>query len=231
MKTLELWWPLKHYVITQGFGGNATATYANGGLLGHPALDLVTTYNDVIRLAAEGTVYKTINFNNPNRSAYRAVMQIVELESSDDCYEITYGHCNDCLIETGHRKIGDPVASEGNTGEVYSNGVLVTEAEKQAGSTKGFHLHFQLRYCRKTRSYDPLKKYLSSPTDESKPYFDGANYYLVPNFGNGYNGCIDPTPFMNKRYAGDAQALFADLQNHINFARAELARLEELRSA
>jgi hypothetical protein len=70
MKTLELWWPLKHYVITQGFGGNDNASYAKGGLLGHPALDLVTTYNDVIRLAAEGSVYKTINFNNPSRGAY-----------------------------------------------------------------------------------------------------------------------------------------------------------------
>jgi hypothetical protein len=67
MKVLELWWSLKHYVITQGFGGNDNASYAKGGLLGHPALDLVTTYNDVIRLAAEGNVYKTINFNNPNR--------------------------------------------------------------------------------------------------------------------------------------------------------------------
>lgn len=209
---LILYWPLNHYVITQGFGGNDNESYKNGGLLGHPALDLVTVYDDIERFAQEGRVYKTINFGDSDLMRYRAVMQIVEFEDTLDCYEVTYGHCHDLLCKIGTVAAGDAAASEGNTGEVYTDGRLVTRLEKAAGSTKGTHLHFQLRYCRQTDKYDPTQKYLSSQEDESKPYFDGTYYYLVPHFYNGYNGCIDPTPFMQPTYAGNIPAELTALQ-------------------
>ena len=224
MKTLELYWPLEHYVISQRFGANANVMgYESGG---HPGMDLITTYGDTTRFAAEGPVYKTINFNNPDLMKYRAVMQLVEIDDSLDCYEITYGHCDKLLCPHGLAQISDPVATEGNTGEVYSGGRLITLAEKLAGSKAGFHLHFQLRYCRKVTTYDPTQHYLSSEQDQTKPYFDGRYYYVIPHFDNGCNGCIDPMPFMVSRSAREAGQIITGLKADLAFATSEIENLK-----
>jgi murein DD-endopeptidase MepM/ murein hydrolase activator NlpD len=224
MKSLELYAPLEHYIVSQRFGANPNINgYQSGG---HPGMDLVTTYGDTIRFAAEGPVYKTINFGNPDLMAYRAVMQIVELDDSLDCYEITYGHCDTLLCRHGLFQIGSLVATEGNTGEVYSGGRLVTLAEKQAGSKAGFHLHFQLRYCRKVTTYDPTQHYLSSEADQTSPYDDGRYYYSIPHYDNGANGCIDPMPFMVSRSAREAGQIITALKADLAFATSEVEKLK-----
>jgi murein DD-endopeptidase MepM/ murein hydrolase activator NlpD len=222
MKTLELYWPLEHFVISQRFGENPNVTgYSSGG---HPGMDLITTFGDIIRFAAEGRVYKTINFDNPDMMKYRAVMQLVELDDSLDCYELTYGHCINALCSHGLVQIGDSAATEGNTGEVYSGGRLVTGAEKVAGSRAGFHLHFQLRYCRKVLQVDPAHQYLCG--EDGKPYFDGTHYYLIPHFDNGTNGCIDPMPFMVPRSARETGEIYKTLTEQLEFARKEIEKLK-----
>jgi murein DD-endopeptidase MepM/ murein hydrolase activator NlpD len=228
MKSLELSWPLEHYVISQHFGENPNVTgYASGG---HPGMDLITTFGDIIRFAAEGPVYKTINFSNADLMKYRAVMQLVSLDNSLDCYEITYGHCDKLLCTHGLVQIGDPVATEGNTGLVYSGrpSKLVTSEEKQAGSHAGFHLHFQLRYCRKVLVVDPSLQYLSA--EDGQPYCDGRYYYSIPHYNNGCYGCIDPLPFMVARSARETGEIYKTLTEQLEFARKEIEKLK-LRSA
>ena len=217
MQTLELRWPLKHPVIAQRFGQNDSPTYTASGLRGHTGIDLVTAYGDVVRFAQDGRVYKFLNFNNPDLQAYRAVCQIVDLEGTDDCYEIHYGHCTKALCGIGSYKTGDAVGTEGNIGVVTSKYRVVTTEEKAAGSTAGTHLHFQLRYCRKVTAIDTLKRYLDDI--DGKPYFDGTYYYFVPNFENGYNGCIDPMPYMTDMYAGDAPVVISKLQQVIDLLK------------
>lgn len=126
---------------------------------------------------------------------YRAVCQLLVL---DDCVlEITYGHVNDILFTTGYPTIGQQLATVGNTGDVFSGQHEVTEAEKLAGSHAGAHLHFQVRYCQKSPTCN-TQKYHYLADENGTPYFDGS-YYLIPNYTNGYNGCIDPIPFLQKQ--------------------------------
>ncbi|MEK7992883.1 MAG: hypothetical protein AAB403_03665 [Planctomycetota bacterium] len=217
MKALELNWPLRDPIIAQRFGQNDSPTYAANGLRGHTGIDLVTSYGDTVRFAQDGRVYKFLNFNNPDLTKYRAVCQIIDLDGTDDCYEIHYGHCTKALCGLGPVETGDAAGLEGNIGVVTSKYRIVTTEEKLAGSTAGTHLHFQLRYCRKVTAIDPTKQYLDDLN--GKPYFDGKYYYFVPHYENGFNGCVDPLPYMTDMYAGDEAVVVSKLQQVIDLLR------------
>lgn len=180
--------PLKNGRITQSFGMNGNTTYARDGMMGHPAADLETSYKDTIVACADGVIYKVFNLDNPDLSKYRAVCQLINIGGID--YEVTYGHIIDAFVKSGFVKEGTTIASEGNTGEVFANGVAVTEAQKEQGSKAGTHLHWQMREVKKVKVVDPKKQYLQS--QEGGTYFDGEFYYEVPAYNNGYNGCVDP---------------------------------------
>ncbi len=204
---MKLYYPLKKFTFAQRFGQNANPSYAAGGLKGHTADDLTSYYDDTIFAAVDGLVYKIINANNPDLSKYRCVFQLVD--DGEKCYEVSYGHLDKILVREGfYAKVGDELAEEGNTGVVYAGGHYVTEAEKESGSKAGQHIHFQVRELRKVNYFDMTKNYISSSSSDTTPYKDSqGNYYLIPNYTNGYNGCIDPAPFYNGQYASDVKKL------------------------
>lgn len=190
---LKLTLPVKG-TISQNFGQNAVNYYENGGLAGHPGTDIVSFYGDVITNSIQNCnkqyIYSFLNKDNPNLMSYRAVCIIVETD--DGVFEITYGHVNTITASIGNGLFGSPLATEGNTGDVFVNGVEVTEAEKLAGSHAGAHVHFQVRRLNKVK-YATIH---SLSTDKGD-FIDGEGYhYDVPHYENGYNGCIDAMQFV-----------------------------------
>lgn len=202
MEKLELWYPLKNFTITQKFGANDNVYYSQNKLKGHPGIDMFSFWGDNIYLPQSGKIYKLLHKDDPNLMNYRAVCILVEGDNGvTDVTEITLGHCNSIECSLGESQTGTIVATEGNTGDVYSAGTLVTKAQKDAGSKAGSHLHLQLRPVERVQTTEAGKQYLLAGTDGTL-YNDGS-YYLVPLFDNGYNGCIDPMPFFNGKFAGD----------------------------
>lgn len=195
MSKLKLTLPVKGQ-ISQNFGDNGNSSYSGAGLKGHSGLDCVSRYNDTIESAVFSAnkqyVYSILHKDDVNLMNYRSVYQIVEAD--DGVFEVSYGHCNEInvvpILSTAY---GTPLATEGNTGAVYTGGVLVTLAQKQAGSTAGFHVHFQVRRLRKSKL--PTDKCLV--VANGNPFRDSDGFFFdIPTYSNGYNGCIDPIQFI-----------------------------------
>jgi murein DD-endopeptidase MepM/ murein hydrolase activator NlpD len=163
MKLLK---PIKGF-ITQRFGENANDWYKNHGLLGHPGIDFDGVDFTPIYASHNGEV-EVVNKTSKDPMKYKAVVQYFENEGVR--YEITYGHLSKIYVTRKQYVLeGEPIGLMGNTGEaVFSGGKQVTKKEKENGSQKGAHLHYQLR---------PVDKH---------------NNPLYPD--NGYRGCIDPMP-------------------------------------
>jgi murein DD-endopeptidase MepM/ murein hydrolase activator NlpD len=181
------------YQIAQKFGGNANLYYSQNGLKGHPGLDLAQAYDRSITASHDGLVYKILNQDNPDLSKYRAVCTIFEEDGY--VYEITYGHCNKIYTRVGDRvSAGDLVASMGNTGDVYSGGLSVPVSQRLTPPYPGTHLHLQLRKCVRVTSTQTGSQYLQA--QDGGLYHDKDGYIQVVDYENGFNGCIDPQPYL-----------------------------------
>lgn len=181
--------------ITQTFSQNANFSYENAGLMGHPAIDIVSYFGDAIKDSIVGYnkkyVYSILNKNNPDLMKYRAVCQIVEAD--DGVFEVIYGHCNDILCSIGPTTTHQSLATEGNTGSVFVGNEQVTEEQKENGSKAGTHVHFQIRRLRKSK----IPSLNSLTTDGIHDFIDPDGYHFdIPNYYNGFNGCIDPMQFI-----------------------------------
>lgn len=189
-------WPTDSHIIAQQFGGNANPLYAGQGLKGHPGTDIDAPWDAPIRSISrgQGYIYKKFNDGNPDLMKYRAICELVEF---DDCVvEITYGHCHTLLANVGFPTKGQIIATVGNTGEVYAGDHEVTEAEKEAGSQAGRHLHLQFRKCQKVAQKDSKTQYLQDASGNL--YMDSQGYsYAVPDYSNGFNGCFDGLPYLS----------------------------------
>ena len=177
---------------TQPFGGNATATYKAGGLLGHTGIDNSCGYGTSIKSYWDKEyVYKVLDVNNPanDGSGFTGVFTIVEQDGK--CFEFLYGHCNPSVTVGQTITKGTIIGTEANNGEVYSNGVSITLAMQKAGDTRGTHRHDQARLLKKVDVFDPTLKYISAPTGEAFSR-DGV-WYSTPDHNNGYSGCFDWT--------------------------------------
>jgi murein DD-endopeptidase MepM/ murein hydrolase activator NlpD len=173
--------------LTQGFAENANPYYKGVGLKGHTGHDFVIGYNKPIKASVSGEVYSLLKARN--KDGYQAIYQIVD--DGDFSYEVSYGHLNDFNVKAGlYVNAGDIIGFEGNYGECYSGGVRVPLSEKDSG--KGSHLHFQFRKCIRVKKTSQGKKYIL--TSRGKLKREGF-YYEIVDYDNGYNGCIDPSPF------------------------------------
>jgi murein DD-endopeptidase MepM/ murein hydrolase activator NlpD len=185
---MKLNYPLISGYISQKFGANANSLYKSQGLKGHTAVDFQSTYNDTILPAIEAPVYSLMNENNPDPMKYRAVFQIYD--DIDFSYEISYGHCNKISCKEG--QIPQVIGTEGNTGDCYVEGRLVTKEEKLQGSTQGFHLHFQVRKCKRV----PKRGSGHYLRNSGGFYRKDGLFYEIVDYDNGYNGCVDPLQFL-----------------------------------
>jgi len=200
MQKLQVYLPYDKKFITQRFGENGNPSYARDGLKGHTAYDWGVPWGTPIPNCVEGLyVYSLLNKDNPDPTRYRAVCGIVETDNGG-VYEITYGHCSAITAEVGKTyKVGDVIAKVGNTGDVWVGAHEVTKAERQQGSQAGAHLHGpQIRVLKKTRYTSTYKNYLYD--DKGFLCINGW-YYGVPDYDNGYNGCVSLRSFSTEKVA------------------------------
>jgi murein DD-endopeptidase MepM/ murein hydrolase activator NlpD len=220
--TLSLYLPFPLSTVSQKFGENANASYAQDGLKGHTSYDFAVPWGTPIRACVDGPVYSVMHKNDPDPSQYRAVFQLVQL--GDICCEVSYGHMNDIYVEPGQTvKAGDVIGTVGNTGPVHHNGIAVTKAERLAGSHAGAHLHGpQVRPTRRVKV--TARGQLLS--DGFGVLQDADGYYFeVIDYGNGFNGCIPPT--FNGILAENVQKLSALYTKLIPILQQWLAALQK----
>ena len=189
-------------VVTQLFGGNANPSYKGVGLRGHTGEDTDNGFGSVIHSPFDMYVYKVLTPANPARdgSGFTGVFGIVD--DGIECFEYLIGHCNPTVSQGTHIAAGTQIGTEANHGMVYEGGVQITLAMQQAGDKRGAHRHNQKRPVLKVRHTQPGFTYLDLYSDSpAGSIFYDANgfYYQAWNYGNGYNGCIDPAKSVFQR--------------------------------
>lgn len=200
-KTLQVYLPAPKSLIAQRFGDNANPSYAASGLKGHTAYDWALPYGaPILNCVADAYCYSLMHQNDPVLMDYRAVFFVVETETG--IYEISYGHCSDFVAEVGKTyQVGDVIAHVGNTGPCYVGQHLVTEAEKDAGSHAGAHLHGpQIRPVRKVPAMRAGYDYIF---DSNGQFQKDGFYYEVINYNNCYHGCVSLRNFSTEIIASD----------------------------
>jgi len=85
------------------------------------------------------------------------------------------------------------IGYEGNYGDVYQGGTQVTKEERLNGSTRGSHVHFQIRPVIPEKTIVSGEHYLNGKNG-SRVKFEQM-YLRVALKDNGYNGCTDPAPY------------------------------------
>lgn len=190
---MKLYFPYKTIkYISQYYSENLNDYYKNNGLAGHGALDIVGNHRENIYASCDGFVYSIINKDNSDLSKYRAVYQLIEEDGI--AYELSYGHLMDIYVQPNtFVKRGTLIGTQGNTGNVFVGGKEVTTEMKKNNSSAGSHLHFQLRLLKPVNYFDQSKAHLYN---QSGLFKKDGNFYQIPEFDNGYNGCIDPKPFL-----------------------------------
>lgn len=196
---MELYEPFSRAKISQLFGQNANTLYSGQGLKGHTSIDYdVPCGTPVVNLAKDAFCYSVMNKDNSNLDKYRAVFTLVE--DNEFAYEVSYGHADTILAVPGKTyKVGQVLMTSGNTGDVYTNGVKVTQETRRKGGCPGGHLHGpQVRKCKLVSRKSPKKHYL---TDANGILKYKGKYVEVVDYENGYNGCEDPMLYYNGKLA------------------------------
>lgn len=185
--------PFKKWVVTQRFAQNLNSYYKEGGFAGHQGLDIVAVGDDTILNAIDDAYcYSVVNKDNPDLMRYRAVYTLVEIDGL--YFEISYGHLDKIFAEVGQTlRLGEAIGLQGNTGDVAVGGKKVTLAEKQGGSQKGEHLHWQFRLVKPVVVKDRKKHYLQ---DANGTFKKDHQYYEIVDYTNGFNGCVDGSPYI-----------------------------------
>lgn len=182
--------------IGQGFGGNATETYQQGGLLGHTGIDNFCGYGTPIyAYHDEAYVYKVLTKENPSNDGTGFTGIFCIIDNGIEVFEFLYGHCDPSVKVGDIIKKGDLIGTEANNGEVYagsgtkdSDFIRITLAMQKAGDHRGAHRHDQKRILKKVKNWNSKDHFLS---DVNASYFKDGYYYMIPYYNNGYNGCVN----------------------------------------
>jgi hypothetical protein len=179
----------------QGFGQNADPFYSQGGLKGHPGVDIHCGYGTPILSPFNMYAYSVIGTDSPllGPEGYTQVGGIVTTPL--ETFEWVIGHC-DPTIQPGPVTKGQQVATEANHGPVYDGNTLITLAMQKAGDRRGAHRHYQKRPVLKVTQTGSGTYLLNA-----YGYFKDAQgfYYQVYSPNNGYQGCTDWTlPLFNR---------------------------------
>ena len=174
--------------FAQAFAANANDSYALGGLKGHTGVDWHCGFGTDILSDFDGYVYKVLTPALPanDGSGFTGVFMIVN--DGIELFEWLVGHCNPTVTEGMYVRKGDKIGTEANHGTVFEGGVQITLAMQQAGDQRGAHRHYQKRPVVKSKT--TTGQCLTN--HQGGAYYDG-NYYNIPWYSNGFNGCVDPT--------------------------------------
>lgn len=204
-KSLQVYLPAPKSLITQRFGDNANISYKRDGLRGHTSYDFGMAYGaPIYNCTPDAYCYSRMHEGDTYLNNYRALFFLVETEIG--IYEVSYGHVSGFVADVGETyQVGDIIGYVGNTGTVFAGNHEVTEKEKEAGSHAGAHLHGpQIRVLRKDKKRLPSTQYITTIDGYLKK--DGF-YYAIPNYNNGYNGCVSLAPFSTETLASDFKTI------------------------
>lgn len=178
---LKLFYPTTPWYVTQKFGETAYLEYykKNGiTFTGHNGMDVIAEHGEPVRASHDGTAYYQID-----QSAGHGVVIITDKEydygEGQSYYKTIYWHlCNPDIDP----QFKSPLYNKNpNIGTPVKIGQIIGYADS-TGISNGSHLHWGL-----------------------KPVLKGENPNAWGNAeqNNGYQGAIDPSPYLVGMYAGD----------------------------
>lgn len=186
MKEFTLQFPIKPnsqngiIQLTQGFGENLNNFYKDWGLNGHNGLDFSVSHcqngEAYILSAMDGYVIsdKTIQSDSKGRFV-STISDPVMINGKEAKVECCYFHLKEARVS-----VTDPLEKSwfwGTPTRKIKAGMLIGISDNTGEYTTGPHLHFHIRiYWKK-----------------------GTGYYM-PDYSNGYDGCIDPMPFFRDNH-------------------------------
>ena len=166
--------------ITSRFAG--TESYREWS---HTGIDFMSRFRGPIYALADGVVYK-IKYGSSNLQEFRTVYQICETPLGP--MEVAYVHIWEIKAIEGFMPQGSFIATEGNTGKVFSGGIEVRPDQKPSG--RGAHLHASVRPLTRTLKIEPGEHYIRN-LDLTKYKDEDGNYYKITHKDNGSRGWID----------------------------------------
>ena len=199
MQTNKPLFPVRKGTIVQGFGANAefyAKRFPSLGDGGHQGVDIISFHGDDILLTKDLNIYKVadwITLGIEGVAHGYGFNGITPPDENGICEEYICWHMMSNLkVKAGQfYKQGEVAGREGQSGDVYSNGVRVPDNKKGKPPYPGTHLHFGKRIVQKTNNPRPGDVFLTNR--DKTPYVDKDGYmYRVMNYDNGHQGFVDP---------------------------------------
>lgn len=172
---LQLYPPLKKVLITQHFGENP-GFYADpkfGGIIGHNGLDLAAHHGDPVYASHDGLASFQIDSGGGHGVVIITNGLFEEVDGTQNYFKTIYWHLCDSLKEP---QFASPFQDKTGFTPVKC-GDLIGYADNTGAST-GDHLHFGLKTVALGEAW--------------------GTYYNT-NQHNGYNGAIDPEPYLTEK--------------------------------
>lgn len=126
---LELWYPVKPYIVTQPFGVNKSL-YSKYGIEGHNGIDLVATHGQLVFASHDGEVTYAGVDGAEGWGVVLRTLEPVEYNGGKAYIKSVYWHLiKDIPVKAGQKvKTGDLIGYADNT-----------------GASTGDHLHFAIK--------------------------------------------------------------------------------------
>jgi murein DD-endopeptidase MepM/ murein hydrolase activator NlpD len=195
--------PIKRIMFGYGAGGIGAEYYKQTVGHYHSGVDYSNGYGTPVITENYGIVYK-INTPDQSDSGWQGVYVLVP-DVKYGWVEECFGHLSRVDVKVGQVvREGQQIGLEGNKGEVYSGGKLITKAMQMAGSKAGSHTHYQIRPVKPVVKPKATKHYLNGLskhgyTDKNGRYRDGRGLYWEIQKTNDTNGCVDPFEFIGQK--------------------------------
>lgn len=202
--------------ITQGFGQNKNAIFYQS--CGHTGVDEVQGYGSPICALKYGHVYKILDNMRPanDGSGYWGIF-IIAKEKDGSYSEWQIGHPSKILCKVGDKvEPWTVVGEEGNRGQVFSGGRVITKAEQDAGVKDGSHRHWNKKKLirRSAFEHDRLPgPFLTQFGPVMAHYRDEEGYYYeIVDARNSCNGSVDPMKDLDEGYKVVSERFKAEIK-------------------
>lgn len=184
-------YPLKPYGVNQIFGVNGAYYRSHGiNISGHNGIDLRAKHGQPVYAAHDGIAY----FETDNSGGEGVVLitnEPFDHHTGQAFYKSIYWHLCDYakepvfkspVLDYQQKNHGKPMPTK--------KGDLIGYADN-TGLSEGDHTHFGLKAIKP-----------GSPIDDGQDAADvGIGNWVTLDYGNGYLGAIDPTPYFTGLYA------------------------------
>ncbi len=218
---LGIYYPITPLVITQQFGVNGEYYQANGiKIVGHNGIDCLAYHGQPVYAAHDGTAY----YETDDTGGHGVV--IVSDKAYD--YKTIAGKNIQCFFKSIYwhlakePKYASPIlvlaGNKANTGKGFpvKAGDLIGFADSTGLST-GDHLHF---------GFKPIVSGKAATSGDAPDV--GIGDWINVEQHNGYLGAINPEPYFNGHFAGDAPKIIANLTWQVKLLTSAVELLTKL---